>query len=111
MKTMKNSEIIRKESGLFVLRHYYGFPQRMISDVELAVDVEKSKQMLGEWLSRVTLDAIPEGLRQSLIDSIDSAPIEKTGGGLMTDNSDRRRMMIDSPNYPVLSSSLIGYKY
>jgi hypothetical protein len=108
---MKNSEIIRKESGLFVLRHYYGFPQRMISDVELSVDPAKSKQMLGEWLSRVTLDAIPEARRQELIDSIgEKSPIEKQGG-LLTDNTDRRRMMLDSPNYPVVSSSLIGYRY
>ena len=109
---MKSCEIIRKESGLFVLRHYYGFPQRMISDVELSVDPAKSKQMLGEWLDRVTLDAIPEVLRQQLFDSIsDSAPIERASGGLMTDNSDRRRMMIDSPNYPIISSTLIGNKY
>ena len=110
---MKNSEIIRKESGLFVLRHYYGFPQRMISDVELSIDVDTAKQMLGDWLSRVSLDAIPEVLRQQLIDSIsdNSAPIQKASGGLTSDNTDRRRMMIDSPNYPVLSSNLIRNKY
>ncbi len=109
---MKNSEIIRKESGLFVLRHYYGYPQRMISDIELSVDVEKSKQMLGDWLSRISLDDLPEGKRQSLIDSInDSAPIQKASGGLVADAADRRRMMIDSPNYPVLSSNLIRNKY
>jgi hypothetical protein len=108
---MKNSEIIRKESGLFTLRHYYGFPQRMISDVDLSTDIEKSKQMLGEWLSRVSLDALDAGLRQSLIDSIgENTPIEKQGG-LTTDNSDRRRMHLDSPNYPIISSNLIGYKY
>jgi hypothetical protein len=110
---MKNSEVIRKESGLFVLRHYYGYPQRMISDVELSSDIEKSKQMLGDWLSRVSLDDIPEVLRQQLLDSIsdNSVPIERASGGLTTDNSDRRRMMLDSPNYPVVSSSLIGYRY
>jgi hypothetical protein len=109
---MKNCEIIRKESGLFVLRHYYGFPQRMISDIELAVDIATAKAMLLDRLSRVSFDAIPEVLRQELIDSIsDSAPIEKTGGGLTTDNSDRRRMMLGSPNYPVLSSNLIRNKY
>jgi hypothetical protein len=109
---MKNSEIIRKESGLFVLRHYYGYPQRMISDIELSSDIEKSKQMLGDWLSRVSDADIPEGLRQSLIDSIgENTPIEKTGGGIAADSSDRRRMMIDSPNYPIISSSLIGYRY
>ena len=109
---MKISKIIRKESGLFVLRHYYGFPQRMISDIELSSDIEKSKQMLGDWLSRVSDADIPEGLRQSLIDSIgENTPIEKTGGGLVADNSDRRRMMLGSPNYPVLSSNLIRNKY
>ena len=109
---MKNSEIIRKESGLFTLRHYYGYPQRMISDVELSVDVEKSKQMVTDWLARVSLDDIPEARRQQLIDSIgENTPIERAGGGLTTDNSDRRRMMLDSPNYPIISSSLIGYRY
>lgn len=108
---MKSCEIIRKESGLFVLRHYYGFPQRMISDVELSSDIPTAKQMLGDWLARTTLDDIPEVLRQSLIDSIGVfSPIEKTGG-LVADNSDRRRMMIDSPNYPIISSTLIGNKY
>jgi hypothetical protein len=110
---MKISKIIRKESGLFVLRHYYGFPQRMISDIELSSDIEKSKQMLGEWLARVSDADIPEARRQQLLDSIsdNSAPIEKTGGGLVADNSDRRRMMLGSPNYPVLSSNLIRNKY
>ena len=109
---MKNSEVIRKESGLFVLRHYYGFPQRMISDIELSSDIEKSKQMLGDWLGRISLDDIPEARRQELIDSIsDNSPIQKTGGGLVADASDRRRMMIDSPNYPIISSTLIGNKY
>ncbi len=109
---MKNCEIIRKESGLFTLRHYYGYPQRMISDIELSIDPEKSKQMLGDWLGRVTLDDIPEARRQQLIDSIsDSAPIERAGGGIAADNSDRRRMMIDSPNYPIISSNLIRNKY
>ncbi|MEY3255656.1 MAG: hypothetical protein RLZZ29_787 [Cyanobacteriota bacterium] len=109
---MKNCEIIRKESGLFVLRHYYGFPQRMISDIELAVDIATAKQMLGDWLDRVSLDAIPEARRQELIDSIsDNSPIQKASGGLVADSSDRRRMMLDSPNYPIISSSLIGYKY
>lgn len=108
---MKNCEIIRKESGLYVLRHYYGFPQRMISDIELSSDIEKSKQMLGEWLCRVSLDDLREVKRQQLLDSIsDSAPIEKTGG-LVADSSDRRRMMLGSPNYPVLSSNLIRNKY
>lgn len=110
---MKNSEIIRKESGLYVLRHYYGFPQRMISDVELAVDIATAKQMLGDWLARVSDADIPEGLRQQLLDSIsdNSAPIEKQQQGLVADNSDRRRMHLDSPNYPVVSSSLIRNKY
>jgi hypothetical protein len=108
---MKNSEIIRKESGLFVLRHYYGFPQRMISDVELSIDVDTAKQMVTDWLARVSLDAIPEARRQSLIDSIgEKSPIEKQGG-LTTDSTDRRRMMINSPNYPIISSTLIGNKY
>jgi hypothetical protein len=108
---MKNCEIIRKESGLFTLRHYYGFPQRMISDIELSTDIEKSKQMLGDWLARVSLDAIPEARRQQLLDSIsDNSPIEKQGG-LVADTSDRRRMMIDSPNYPIISSNLIRNKY
>jgi hypothetical protein len=84
----------------------------MISDVELSIDVDTAKQMLGDWLGRVSLDAIPEARRQELIDSIDnSAPIQKASGGLVADNSDRRRMMIDSPNYPIISSSLIGHKY
>lgn len=108
---MKSCEIIRKESGLYVLRHYYGFPQRMISDIELSSDIEKSKQMLGEWLCRVSLTAIPEARWQELIDSIgENTPIEKQGG-IVADNSDRRRMMLDSPNYPIISSSLIGNKY
>jgi hypothetical protein len=109
---MKNCEIIRKESGLFTLRHYYGYPQRMISDIELSIDPEKSKQMLGDWLARVSDADIPEVLRQQLIDSIgENTPIERAGGGIAADNSDRRRMIIDSPNYPIISSSLIGYKY
>jgi hypothetical protein len=109
---MKNSEIIRKESGLFVLRHYYGYPQRMISDVELSSDILTAKQMLGDWLSRVSDADIPEVLRQQLIDAIsDSAPIQKASGGLVADASDRRRMMLDSPNYPIISSTLIGYRY
>jgi hypothetical protein len=109
---MKSCEIIRKDSGLFTLRHYYGFPQRMISDVDLSTDIPTAKQMLGEWLSRISLDDIPSGLRQSLIDSIsdNSPPIEKQGG-LTTDSTDRRRMMIASPNYPIISSTLIGNKY
>ena len=110
---MKNCEIIRKESGLFTLRHYYGYPQRMISDIELSIDPEKSKQMLGDWLARVSDADIPEARRQQLLDSISdiSVPIERAGGGIAADNSDRRRMIIDSPNYPIISSSLIGYKY
>jgi hypothetical protein len=84
----------------------------MISDIELSIDPEKSKQMLGDWLARVSDADIPEVLRQSLIDSIDnSAPIERAGGGLVADASDRRRMMINSPNYPIISSTLIGNKY
>jgi hypothetical protein len=109
---MKNCEIIRKESGLFTLRHYYGFPQRMISDVELSSDILTAKQMLGDWLSRVSLDDLPEVNRQQLIDSIgENTPIERAGGGIAADSSDRRRMMIDSPNYPIISSTLIGNKY
>jgi hypothetical protein len=109
---MKNCEIIRKESGLFVLRHYYGFPQRMISDIELSSDIPTAKAMLLDRLSRVSFEDIPEARRQSLIDSIsDNSPIEKASGGLVADASDRRRMMLDSPNYPVLSSNLIRNKY
>jgi hypothetical protein len=109
---MKNCEIIRKESGLFVLRHYYGFPQRMISDIELSIDVEQAKQMATDWMIRISLDDIPEARRQELIDSIgENTPIQKASGGLVADNTDRRRMHLDSPNYPVVSSSLIGYKY
>lgn len=109
---MKNCEIIRKESGLFTLRHYYGFPQRMISDVELSSDILTAKAMLLDRLSRVSDADIPEARRQSLIDSIsdNSAPIEKQGG-LVADSSDRRRMMLGSPNYPIISSTLIGNKY
>jgi hypothetical protein len=84
----------------------------MISDVELSVDVDTAKQMLGDWLCRVGLDDIPEARRQSLIDSIgENTPIEKASGLVATDNSDRRRMMLDSPNYPIISSNLIRNKY
>ena len=106
--SMKNIEIIRDESGRFVLRHWYGRgDNRHCTDIELHRDIDEAKKRAIDWLSRLREEDFPADLRPALIDSIkECLPIPKTFLGIIADRSHRARMLPGSINYPPISSTV-----
>lgn len=102
---MKYSEIIRKSTGLFVLRNWCGTGKNcFFTDIELNTDIEISKKMLREILERYRHDDISEKDRKILENSInDDTIIEKID--VMITNKVINQSMIDQPNYPPISQS------
>jgi hypothetical protein len=102
---MKYSEIIRKSSGLFILRNWYGsYQNKICTDIELSTDIEISKKMLREILQRYRLEDISENNRKILENSInDQLSVEKID--VLITNKVINQSMINQPNYPPISQS------
>lgn len=103
---MKTHKIIRDESGRFVLRCGFGYPNTQFIDRELSKDPDLSKELLKEILSRVNETDIPLQDRQALIESINvNIPIPKKQIGIICDRSHRGKQHYSDPGYSPISQS------